>query len=81
MNFGSQDGIMDRAQANWTDVYELAMHENDPAFVRQRIEAARSAIRARDLELITDPVVNHAERMLLDIALQSLALRERQHGA
>ncbi len=33
---------MDRAQPNWTDLYGLAMHENDPASPAQTELLSRS---------------------------------------
>ncbi len=56
----------------WQVLYEDAILEFDNARLPKRILQARSAIRDRAQEILTDP----SERQLLDSALQTLQMLE-----
>jgi hypothetical protein len=56
------------------------MRETNLHRLAETIEAARVAIQARMAELARDPVVHEAERILLDLALQDLFLRENLYS-
>ncbi len=69
-----------KAHTGWRRLYELALHEQDPAKVLDACEVARRAINDRLLASVRDGA-SPTERRKLENALRQLVIHQKKAGS